>query len=130
MVISNEIILSNADLHMDVKGISYRYERMIWKKETNLVVVVIPVEVGTVKLGQDEEPEPMHGHTEGNVQRISLARSTSEQSNKSAKGIDNDRSTITAPGERTRVVVGVDHCFNRVNIAHGEVPANVRQESG
>ena len=116
---------------LDVKGVSYRYERLRWKKETNLVVVVVPVEVGAVELDQDEEPELMHGRTEGNVQRVGPARSTSEQSNKSTEGVDDDRSTITAPGKRTRVVVvGVDRRFNQVDIACGEVPANARQDSG
>jgi hypothetical protein len=37
--------------------------RMRQKEETNLVVVVFEVEVGTGKLGLDDLPEPVHWRT-------------------------------------------------------------------
>ena len=52
---------------MDVKDISYRYEGTRWRKETNLVVIVVPVGDGTFELCLDLEPDPMHGRTKGNV---------------------------------------------------------------
>ena len=83
------------------------------KEETNLVVVVFEVEVGTGELGHDDLPEPVHWRTKCDVRGIGWTRATSEEGNELAEGVDDDGPRAPAAGERTGVVViGVDCCFH------------------
>ena len=101
------------------------------KEETNLVVVVFEVEVGTGELGLNDLPEPVHWRTKRDVRGIGWTRATGEEGNELAEGVDDDGPRVPAPGERTGVVViGVDCCFHRIAAAQGEVTANMRLKSG
>jgi hypothetical protein len=85
------------------------------KEETNLqanLVVIFEVEVGTGELGLDDPPEPVHWRTKRDVRGIGWTRSSSEEGNKVARGVNNDRPRVPTPGERTRVaVIGMDCYF-------------------
>ena len=85
---------------------------MRWKNWTNLDHVgkegleVVEIEVGARELFLDEAPDPFYGRSKGNIRRTgSLVRSTSEQGNRSAEGVDDESSRVITPGERDRIVV-------------------------
>ena len=101
------------------------------KEEINLAVIVIEVEVGTGELVFDDLPEPVHGRTKRNVSAIACSRAAGEEGNELAEGVDDDRSRVPAPRERTGVVVviGVDCHFHRIAAAYGKVTANMRLKS-
>ncbi len=53
----------SALVHQGLKvdpSIKYQYKKMRSKEEMNLIVVIVPVDIGTIKLGWDKGPEPMH----------------------------------------------------------------------
>ena len=73
------------------------------KEETNLVVVVFEVEVGTGELGLDDLPEPVHWRTKRDVREIGWTRATSEEGNELAEGVNDDGPRVAAPAERTEI---------------------------
>jgi len=86
--------------------------------ETNLVVIIFEVEVGTGELSLDDFPEPVHWRTKRDVRGISWSCATGEEGNELAEGVDDDGPRVPALGERTGVVVvGVDCCFHRISAA-------------
>jgi hypothetical protein len=97
------------------------------KKKTNLIEGEL-VEVGTLEFGLYERPEPVHWRAKGDIRRVCLS---SEESKESAKSVDNNRSRISAPGERAGDIVIWEHnSFHRLAFALvGEVPAYQRLES-
>jgi hypothetical protein len=54
----------------DIEVVSNKYERMSQKEETNLVVVVSELYIGTRELGFDDAPEPVHWQTICDIRRI------------------------------------------------------------
>ena len=70
------------------------------KEETDLVVV-FEVEVGTEELGLDDLPEPVHWRTKRDVRGIGWTRASGEEGNELATGVDDYRSRVPTPGERT-----------------------------
>ena len=73
------------------------------------VLEVAEIDVGARELVLDEVPDPFHGRSEGNIRRTgSLVRSTSEQGNKLAEGVDNESSGIITPGERDRIATSTE----------------------
>jgi hypothetical protein len=54
------------------------------KEETNLVVVVFEIEVGTGELGLDDLPEPVHWGTKRDVRGIGWTCATGEEGNELA----------------------------------------------
>ena len=83
------------------------------KEETNLVVVVFEVEVGTGELGLDDVPQPVNWRTVRYVRSIRWSRATGEEGNELATGIDDDGPRVASLGEWTGVIVmGVDCCFH------------------
>lgn len=86
------------------------------KEETNLVVVVFEVEVGTGELGLDDLPESVHWRTKRDVRVIGWTRATGEEGNELAEGVDDDGPRVPAPRERIGfVVIAVDCCFHRIS---------------
>ena len=72
------------------------------KGETNLIVVVFDVEVGTRELSHDDVPEPVHWRPKCDV---GWSCATGEEGNELAKGVNDDGPRVPTPGERTGVVV-------------------------
>ena len=54
------VIKTNNARRLDIKVVDYKCERMRQKQETNLVVIVFEIEVGTRELGHDNLAEPVH----------------------------------------------------------------------
>lgn len=93
------------------------------------------MEIGAGELALDELPDPLHRRSERNMRRTVPpgARSTREQSNKSAEWVDDGSSRITTPGERDSIitiVVGEDRYFERIYMPYNVVHATMRHESG
>jgi hypothetical protein len=91
-----------------IKIVSYKYKRMRQKEETNLVVVVFEVKVGTRELGLDDPLEPVHWQpnvmSEESVGPVPAMR-------RQRTCVDDYRSRVTAPGEWTGVVVVAVDCY-------------------
>src|SRR6266850_5748921 len=102
------------------------------KEETNLVVVVFEVEVGTGELGLDDLPEPVHWRTKRDVRGIGWTRANGEEGNELAEGVDDDgprpwrtdrsrchRGTLLLPPNRG--------CLGRSNGEHEtQIQSNIR----
>lgn len=99
---------------LDIKVVSYKYEGMGQKKETNLVVIVFEVKVSTRELGLDDLPRPVHWRTKHDGKVICW---TGEESNELAEGVDDDRTGVPAFGEWTGVAaIALDWWFHRIAV--------------
>lgn len=127
---------------LDVNVVSYKYEGMRQKEETNLILGDVEVEVGAGDLGLDVVPEPVHdvldlerhcqthdGRAVGDFRRVGRSSATGEEGNEFGEGTGDEGPRVSTPTERTRVVVvGVDGYFDRVQVAKDGVAALMRFE--
>lgn len=115
---------------LEINVVSYKYEGMRQKEETNLVLGEVEVEVGTWELGLDNVfPEPVHRGAVGDVRRVGRTSAIGEEGSELAFGTGNKGPRVSASGEWTGVVVvGVNCGFDRIEGADEAVAALMRLE--
>jgi hypothetical protein len=113
---------------LDINVVSYKYEGMRQKEETNLALGEVEVEVGIWELGLDDVfPEPVHRGAVGDVRRVGLTSATGEEGSEIGTGDKGPR--VPASGEWTGVVVeGVNCGFDGIGGADEAVAALMRLE--
>jgi hypothetical protein len=115
---------------LDINIVSYTYEGMRQKEETNLILGEVEVEVGTWELGLDDLfPEPIHRGAVSDVSRVGWTSATGEEGSELGFRTNNKGPRVPTSGECTRVVVvGVNYGFNRIKVADKAVAALMRRK--
>ena len=115
---------------LDIDVVSYKYEGMRQKEETNLVRGEVEVEVGTWELGLgDVVPEPVHWGAVGDVRRVGRTSTSSEEGDELGFGTGDKGPRVPGFGEWTGVVVvGVNCGFDGIEVAEDAVAVHMRFE--
>jgi hypothetical protein len=95
---------------LDIDVVSYEYEGMRQKEETNPVLGEVKVEVDTWELGLDDVfPEPVHRGAVGDVRRVDRTSAKGVEGSELGFGTGDKGPRVLASGEWTGVVaVGVN----------------------
>jgi hypothetical protein len=115
---------------LDINVVSYKYQGMRQKGETNLVLGEVEVEVGTRELGLDDVfPEPVHRGAIGDIGRVGRTSATGEEGSELGFGTRDKGPRVPASGEWTGgVVVGVNCGFDGIEGADEAIAALMRLE--